>query len=538
MKTLFFDTETEGLYGTNRLVQLKWEHSGEVMIFDRDVEAAKLALKEADIIVVHNAFYDFNCPEFEQFEFKATIFDTLLACKYDKPCAKKFDLKSCLQRYNIGTKGEEGASDWSGELTAEQINYAEQDVILLEKLYRKVIHIAKNPAFKLDMHNYKFAVNYSHNGFPVLHDRRFMFISKYKKEYKETAIKLPKGLNINSPKQVTEFLGVSKSDKETLTELDTEDARVILKLRGLSKKISTLEKKFNFDRVKSLFKPANAKSGRWTASKRGNKTGQYQNLQQIDRDLKTVFGFESSNDSYIVDADYSSLEMFTASAVFNSSTMMQLLLEGRDLHTYTASQTLNKPENSITKSERQMAKGLNFGTIYGAGVDVVSIFIQTYTGKKMPREQVEKARKAWLDTYYDIKEYHNKIGRKFSGKRTLLVYTPLGRPVCAESYTEAINTPAQGFGAEVTKVAMFLLHKRLPDVKVINTVHDSITLEVEGFETAKEAACILKQCMDESWIKCKKFIRYTNPILEKLEMDNVATVHKIYEGKELWSTEF
>lgn len=536
-KILFFDTETIGLYGENRLSQFKWYGDDTVIVLDRDTDRAKEILREADTIVVHNAFYDFNCPEFEQFKFNGKLFDTLLACKYDKPCAKKFDLNSCLIRYGLEGKGEEGKSDWSGELTEEQLNYAKDDVILLEKLYDRVKHVSKIPAFRLDMRNYKYAVYYSHNGFPVLNETRLELIAKYKKERDEVAKDFPKGLNINSPKQVTEYLNIPKSDKEYLTQLDDPKARGILKLRGLDKKISTLEKKFNYPRIYGIFKPANAKSGRWTCSKRGNKTSEYQNLQQLDRDMKHVFGFEEDNDLYLVDADYTSLEMYTAAAVFNSQKMMQLLYEGKDLHRYTASRALRKAEGDVTKDERQMAKGLNFGTLYGAGVDVVSIFIHTYTGKQFPRKDVERFRTNWLNTYSDIRDYHKSIGNKMQGKKTLRVETPLGRPICAASYSEAINTPAQGFGAEVTKIALFLLHKEYPQVKIVNTVHDSITLEVKGFEEAKRVACILKKCLDESWKIGKKYIKHKSPLLDKLEMDNTAEVMKVYDGDVLWSTE-
>jgi hypothetical protein len=119
----------------------------------------------------------------------------------------------------------------------------------------------------------------------------------------------------------------------------------------------------------------------------------------------------------------------------------------------------------------------------------------------------------------------------------MMVKTPLGRPICAESYTEAINTPAQGFGAEITKIAMYKLYEAIPNAKVVNTVHDSITLEVEGFEEAQRVACILKDCMDGAWIQGKKFIKDPPDILKKLRMDNEATVHKVYEGEVLWSTE-
>jgi hypothetical protein len=129
------------------------------------------------------------------------------------------------------------------------------------------------------------------------------------------------------------------------------------------------------------------------------------------------------------------------------------------------------------------------------------------------------------------------MGQRFNGKQ-LIVQTPLGRPICATSYTEAINTPAQGFGAEITKIAIHKLMKAYPEAKIVNTVHDSITLEVQGFEEAKRVACILKDAMDEAWLVGKKFIKNPPEILQKLEMDNTAEVVKVYEGEVLWTTEF
>jgi hypothetical protein len=120
----------------------------------------------------------------------------------------------------------------------------------------------------------------------------------------------------------------------------------------------------------------------------------------------------------------------------------------------------------------------------------------------------------------------------------MLVRTPLGRPICAASYTEAINTPAQGFGAEITKLAIHKLMEAYPDARIVNTVHDSITLEVQGFEEAKRVACILKESMDTAWIIGKRYIKDQPKVLKVLTMDNEATVSKVYEGEVLWTTHF
>jgi len=97
----------------------------------------------------------------------------------------------------------------------------------------------------------------------------------------------------------------------------------------------------------------------------------------------------------------------------------------------------------------------------------------------------------------------------------------------------AINTPCQALGAEQTKIALRYLFEAMPNAKLVNTVHDSITLEVKGYKQAKRAAKLLKTCMDQSWLDVREFAQ---PAAKKLVMNNEATVSKLYEGEILWKT--
>ena len=165
--------------------------------------------------------------------------------------------------------------------------------------------------FKLDMRNIVYSYQYSWNGIAVDHKVREAFITEYKQKLGFIKAKLPEGLNFNSPKQLCEWLGTASSNKETLTNLSYTDDRAatVMKAKDLSKKISTLEKKFAFDRCHGVFKVGNAKSGRWTCSKKHPKgIDKWQNLQQVDRKLKGCFC--APKGKYLVQIDFDGLEFF------------------------------------------------------------------------------------------------------------------------------------------------------------------------------------------------------------------------------------
>ncbi len=545
-RPIAFDTETcipattkskkksLALYGDTRLMQ--FAQDGIAYMYDcffMDMEEIKSYFIDAHLYA-HNAVYDFSCPDLYGWLPKE-IDCTLDMMKHAVPDLKSFSLATALEHFVIGVKGEEGASDWSQiVLTEEQLNYAGLDVLYLEQLYDNINHVREDfQTYRLDMINLRHSLSYQLNGFPVRESNRLLIIDEVIVKQFDYEMRLPEGLNVNSPKQVCAFLGVESSAAAVLSDLalhGNKDAHNVLMLRKYTKQLSTLVDKYSFPRIYGIFKPFGAASGRWTCSGNGQ-TKASQNLQQIPRDLKTVFGFEDNNDLYLVDADYTALEIHTAACIMEETKMIDIMHAGGDLHTTTAIGVYNKEAEDITKQERQIGKGLNFSLMYGAGATVAQIFIAQMAGILLPLSEVETLRKKWLNTYPNIKAFHAKRGTLIRGLSGVIVYTPMRRPIWAKSYTESINVPCQGAGAETTKIAMDLLYKKIPDAKIVNTVHDSITLEVEGFEEAKRQAKILKWCLDKSWEVMSKYMPY-----KELRMNNEATVNKVYEGKKLWST--
>jgi len=350
-KPIMFDTETLGLYGKTRLIQLCQD--GKVFMFDCfyiPISQIKEYLQDCHL-VGHNLLYDFNCPDFYNFIPK-DFDDTLNMAKLTYPYLDSFSLKSLLQMNNLD-KGEEGKSDWAATyLSDEQLNYAKDDVYLLESIYYKMIDIKSDSSYKLDIKNIRYSLNYSRIGLKVHEDNRQELINKAITLRDEALENLPNGLNINSPKQVKEFLGSVDSSSATLTDMvlleQDERAKAILDARKYTKQLNFLESKFNSDRAFGIFHPSGAKSGRWTCKE--------QNLQQLPRDLKKVFGFREDEEKWLVDADYSALEIYCACAYVGERTMYKMLQNGTDLHTYSASQIYNKPMEDVTKYERQVGK--------------------------------------------------------------------------------------------------------------------------------------------------------------------------------------
>jgi len=535
-KPIAFDTETYiptsskskvaslALYGSTRLIQLAQD--GVCHMYDClyvDIRKVKEYLTDTHIYA-HNIIYDLTCPDTNNIKLKQ--FDcTLYMCRYASPMSEFFSLHTMLTQYQIGAKTDEGKSDWSErQLSKEQLDYAANDVLYLEKLYYKIIDVTKNPLYKLDILNLKLALDYAKNGLPVHNSNRLKHIN----ELKARSYNLPSSLNINSPKQVTQALGSSDSTSNTLNMMAVENNSIaieVLKKRKDTKQLSFLEDKFCFDRVYGIFNPYGAKSGRWTCKGNGHSKSS-QNLQQLPRDLKDCFGFEDTDNRWLVDCDYTALEIHTLACIMGEQKMADIIRTGGDLHYATAEMIYNKPRDEISKKERQIAKGLNFSLAYGGGAEMARLFLLNMTNILLSVDEISVLRTKWLRAYPSISAYHAVIGKHDFRKRPMEVVSPFGRRMRANSYTEAINMPCQSAGSDCTKLAIKYLYERIPNVKLVTTVHDSITLEVSSQEEGHRQGKILKACMDESWLTLCK---HSDPKIMKitdLVMDNKYDVIK------------
>jgi len=461
-RPIFADTETIGLYGNIRLIQLHQDNN--TLIYDCNyinIEEIKYYLKDTHL-VFHNILYDLNCPQFHNWVPKE-IDDTMYMARLHYPHLDSFSLKNLLIYIEEAPKGDEGASDWSGQLTKEQLEYAAYDVIALEKLYNTMLPILNDLSYKIDRLSIKYALNYSRVGVPIHEKNRKALIKEANK--KLSKIKLPEGLNVNSPKQVKEFLGSVDSSAATLTDM-------------------------------VLFK------GSQNAQ---NITCKDQNLQQIPRALKSCIGFD--DERWLVDADYAALELYCLASYVGDITMYKMLKEGVDLHKYSASQIYNKPMDEVTKDERQVGKTANFSLGYGASYKTYIQMAKSMAGIVLQEAEAESIKASWLNTYSDVARWH-RSPKQLDNDQYTLVTTPLGRKVRANGYNDQLNIPVQGMGAECTKLAIHYLYQCEPSVRLCLTVHDSITLECESKEEAERLAPILEDCMKKGFKEVNKHCHF------------------------------
>ena len=327
--------------------------------------------------------------------------------------------------------------------------------------------------------------------------------------------------NINSPKQLGvilfEKLGLP-AKKKTKTGWST-NAEVleglaegypivsdILEYRTYAKLRSTycegLLKAIGSDgRIHSTFNQTETRTGRLSSTE--------PNLQNIP--VRTELGrefrkFFTARDGYLlVDADYSQIELRVLAALANDKNMTDCFNQGVDVHTVTAAKVFGVPEEKVTPELRSKAKAVNFGIVYGIGSFSLAKDIHS------TRAEAERFINAYLALYSSIDGYmKNAIASAkekgfaetiFHRRRYLPELTSSNAMLRAFGERVARNMPIQGTAADIIKIAMVKIYRRLqnelPEVRLIMQVHDELILEAPAL-LAPKAAELLKEEMENA----------------------------------------
>ena len=538
-KVLFCDTETcldenrtkGGLYGRVRLFQVYQIGMRKALLIDCYFLPLADVLKalKGFVHVYHNASYDLhtiNCYT-DELWLPHDVHDTFYLSKlalYKE--GSRFGFYECLSYAgeadeNIRTMDKKAnqKADWSGVLTEEMLRYAAYDVLYMSLLWRRVKSQINTKSYKLDIANLKYAIEYSRRGVAVDLVRRADKFHEAVTDYEDVLSQLP--VNPNSPKQVCEWLGTTKSDIDTLETMKLQGdlrAAAVRKARLLSKTVMFL-KKYDRPIIKGFFNPCGAISGRFTCS--GGDSYGHMNLQQLPKKLLPILRAREGN--VLVYNDYTGLELYMAVAWIGEPTMEKLIRKGIDIHTHTASKVYGIKPKHITDFQRLVGKICNFLLIYGGSVMVLQSTIRSWGGVLMPIEEVREISKKWFQAYPLFKEWHLMHRKAMSMYGAIDVETALGRTVRALKLNDALNIPIQGSSSEVTKTAMLLLLNRHPDEYLINTIHDALILDVpksEGELWVKR----LDECMVDAWYQVTKKLR-----IPDLPMPKGAEINKYWE---------
>ena len=305
-----------------------------------------------------------------------------------------------------------------------------------------------------------------------------------------------------NPKVKKSARGNYPTDEETLSELSDRHPIVekILEYRGLKKLLSTY-----IDNFPSLISPKSGKvhtTFNQTVTATGRLSSANPNLQNITirtsrgREIRKAF-VPSTPDGFIVSADYSQIELRLMAHMSGDKNLIEAFNSGKDIHTATAAKIFKVSEDEVTKEQRSRAKTANFGIIYG-----ISAFgLSQRLG--MNRTDSKQLIEEYFKNYPGVKEYMNNMIAK--AKESGYVETIYGRRrflpdinsrnAAVRSFNErnAINAPLQGSAADIIKVAMINVYKRLKEEnitsKMILQVHDELVFDAIPQE--REVICQL-----------------------------------------------
>ena len=232
------------------------------------------------------------------------------------------------------------------------------------------------------------------------------------------------------------------------------------------------------------------------------------NLQNIPirtalgRDLRHYF-IPKNNDYVLIDADYSQIELRLLAAISGDETMIGAFNSGVDIHTATASAVFGVAEDAVTSEMRKRAKAVNFGIVYGIGE--FSLSDDLHISMKQAKEYIESYKASYpaVDTYLkDIvgEGYEKGYVSTLYGRRR---YIPelSGQNKMLKKFGErvAMNSPIQGTAADIIKVAMINVNRRLKeegiDARLILQVHDELVIEAHK-SCLERAAEILREEME------------------------------------------
>ena len=536
-----FSIAKSGLVSDKRLINLFAKIDEEFFnIEEKDVSKLKDVFENPEI-----KKYGYNlkndCLILKPYEINLTglYFDIAIAEYLIDSTSSNYEIKDIALKYNLGDvlsleellgKGK-SKKDFKDLSDAQISGYACSVLDIVDNGKEALITTIEN----YNMHNLFYEVEMPL--VEILADMEYIGISADKEVLNELKQKFDieiktleasiyeyagENFNINSPKQLGHILfdklGLP-AIKKTKTGYST-NAEV---LEALSDKHPIIDKitlyrqytKLQSTYVDGLLNIINPKTGRihssfnQTITTTGRISSTEPNMQnipvrlEIGRELRKVF--VAPEDMYLVDADYSQIELRILAHIANDEGLIDAFSKGDDIHTITASEVFNVPLDEVTKELRSAAKAVNFGIVYGIsdfglsnnlGISkqVAKEYIDNYFArypyvKKYMEDIVEKAKNdGYVETYIGRRRYIPELGSNN------FIMKNLGKRL-------AMNTPIQGSAADVIKIAMVKVYARLKSEglksKLILQVHDELIIESPDSEKSY-VADLLKEEMESA----------------------------------------
>lgn len=421
------------------------------------------------------------------------------------------------RHFNINLPKDQAKSDWGADqLTDEQLRYAYNDVLYLHRL-REVLtqeiekeHLTNT--MTLEMQLLPVVVSMEHRGFAVDRIKLNEMLCAAQEAADEQKGSIRSELNKpefnpRSVPQVREAFverGISlvSTGKKTLAACEDPLATELLKFRGAaarSQQARTFLEAIGSDgRIHGNFHPVGTRTGRFSSSQ--------PNVQNASRGvLRTCFTASPGN--MLVVADYSQIELRAAAVIGSDPDMLEAFQKGADLHRKTASLVLNKPEAEVTKLDRQLAKAVNFGLLFGQSPNGLVTYAKEKYGVTMTVDRAKSFIRRFFAAYGGLKRWHDDAWKK-ARRRATEVRTRHGRRRLLteevkdwKRFTGLTNTSIQGSCADGMKLALVEVAAKLPpEAFIVSTVHDEMIVETPA-EIAEDVLRIVKEGMERAMAK-------------------------------------
>lgn len=323
--------------------------------------------------------------------------------------------------------------------------------------------------------------------------------------------------NINSPKQLGiilfEKLAIP-AVKKTKTGYSTA-AEVLETLKGEYPIVEKILEYRQYSKLKSTYVDGllNVLSDDYkihstfnqTITATGRLSSTEPNLQNIPvkfemgKKIRSLF-IPSSPEYVFLDGDYSQIELRVLAHISKDETLIDGFKHNMDIHTLTASQVFHVPFEEVTPEQRSNAKAVNFGIVYGISAFALAEDL------KISQKEAQRYIDGYFQKYPQIKHYieetiayameHGNVKTLYERKREIPEILASNYNLREFGKRIAMNTPIQGTAADIIKIAMIRVHRKLKELnlrsQLILTVHDELLIE-----THKEEIDVVKVLLKE-----------------------------------------
>jgi DNA polymerase I-like protein with 3'-5' exonuclease and polymerase domains len=527
------DTETTELdpyLGRLRLIQLATPNG--VHIIDLDAFSGgdlrnsislaplrNLLSAPRPIKIAHNAKFDAKFIKYHLGADLNGVFDTLLASQLvgAGDIEERHGLDTVASRYlNEAVDKTERLSNWNLELSEAQLEYAARDAAILiplrEKLFERLKSDSLMEVARLEFDCIMVVAEMELTGFYMHKERWLEQLAIVDKRRNVLAEELQSVLaeestqgtlfggpqrddiNLDSHQQLTkalERLGITLPDSTRNWKLQPLAAEypiigTLLEYRTVQKALTSYGQNMidlinpTTHRLHADFRQIGAPTGRFSCTN--------PNIQQVPHAIEYRRCFSGYPEGRkLIIADYSQIELRILAEFSGDRAFINAFKSGADLHKVTAAEVFGVSVDQVTREQRDFAKRLNFGVVYGIGAQRFSII----SGLGVP--EAENVLRKYFATYRGLDTYlheaadravRERQARTGSGRLVRFRYDEQDRQQISMTKRNGKNTPIQGTSADILKRALRLLKDELRDTnaQIVNIIHDEVVVEADAGE--------------------------------------------------------